>query len=131
MSANPRLNDRSIFVRYGFFWACLVLFLGSTAGQWTFGWRNFSREQRDQGKTPHFAEFVDEGLTNTFENWQAEFMSVLFQILGLSILYAVGSPQSRDSEDRTEHKLDLILRAVDPENADKEIKRLDRDYARK
>jgi hypothetical protein len=30
-----------------------------------------------------------------------------------------------------EKKLDLILRAVDPDNADKEIEKLDRDYARK
>ena len=43
----------------------------------------------------------------------------------------VGSPQSREGDERKEKKLDLILRAIDPDNADKEIEKLDRDYARR
>jgi hypothetical protein len=42
----------------------------------------------------------------------------------------VGSPQSREGDERKEKKLDLILKAVDPKNAEKEIEKLDRDYAR-
>jgi hypothetical protein len=57
-------------------------------------------------------------------------MSLLWQLGGLAVLFAVGSPQSRESDERKEKKLDLILRAVDPDNADKEIEKLDRDYAR-
>jgi hypothetical protein len=45
-------------------------------------------------------------------------------------LYAVGSPQSREGDERNEKKLDLILRKLDPEKADGEIEKLDRDYAR-
>jgi hypothetical protein len=45
----------------------------------------------------------------------------------LIVLYAVGSPQSRESDERKEEKLDLILRRLDPENADKEIDKLDGD----
>jgi hypothetical protein len=57
-------------------------------------------------------------------------MSIVVQIGGLAVLYAVGSPQSKEGDDRKEKKLDLILRAVDPDNAEKEIEKLDRDYAR-
>jgi hypothetical protein len=52
-------------------------------------------------------------------------------VAGLALLYAVGSPQSREGDERKEKKLDLILRAVDPDSADKEVARLDRDYARR
>jgi hypothetical protein len=47
------------------------------------------------------------------------------------MLYAVGSPQSREGDERKEKKLDLILKALDPDNAEKEIDRLDREFARK
>jgi hypothetical protein len=56
---------------------------------------------------------------------------ILWQIAGLALLYAVGSPQSREGDERKEKKLDLILKAVDPDNAEKEIEKLDRDYARR
>jgi hypothetical protein len=42
----------------------------------------------------------------------------------------VGSPQSRESEERKEAKLDAILRALDPQEANRIIERLDREYDR-
>jgi hypothetical protein len=44
-------------------------------------------------------------------------------------LFHVGSPQSKDGNDRLEEKVDLILLAVD-KNAKKDIKRLDDIYMR-
>jgi hypothetical protein len=44
--------------------------------------------------------------------------------MGLAALYAVGSPQSKERDERKEKKLDLILRKVDAENAVKEIEKL-------
>lgn len=128
--ADPKLQRRSLLQRYGFLWATLLLFLGSVVGHWTAGWISYADEQRMHGETPEFSSFLPEALRDTFENWQAEFMSVAWQILGLAALYAVGSPQSREGDERKEKKLDLILRKLDPENADKEIDKLDQDYAR-
>jgi hypothetical protein len=107
-----------------------VLFLGSVAGHLTFGWKAYVDEQQIHGEKPEFKKFLPEALRDTFENWQAEFMSVAWQIAGLAALYAVGSPQSREGDERQEKKLDLILRKLDPEKADEEIEALDRDYAR-
>ena len=82
------------------------------------------------GQTPEFNSFLPEALRDTFENWQAEFMSVAWQIAGLAALYAVGSPQSREGGERQEKKLDLILRKLDPKKADDEINQIDRDHGR-
>jgi hypothetical protein len=131
MSSDPKLHQKSPLVRYGFLWATIVLFVASTVGHWTAGWVAFQQEQEEHGQQAEFREFVPEALRDTFENWQAEFMSLGFQIAGLAALYAVGSPQSREGDERKEKKLDLILKAVDPDNAEKEIEKLDRDYARK
>jgi uncharacterized protein DUF6766 len=115
-SSDPKLHRRSALHRYGFLWATMVLFIGCVAGHWTFGWTAYANEQRMHGETPRFSDFVPEALRDTFENWQAEFMSVAWQIAGLAVLYAVGSPQSREGDERKEKKLDLILRKLDPKN---------------
>jgi hypothetical protein len=129
-AAVPRLHRKSTLQRYGFLWVTLVLFLGSTIAHWTAGWSSFKQEQQEHGQPAEFSSFVPEALRDTFENWQAEFMGIAWQIVGLSLLYAVGSPQSKEGDERKEKKLDLLLRKVDPENADKEIEKLDRDYSR-
>jgi hypothetical protein len=129
-SSDPKLHRRSALTRYAFLWATLVLFIGSVAGHLTFGWKAYVDEQRMHGETPQFQSFLPEALRDTFENWQAEFMSVAWQIAGLAALYAVGSPQSREGDERKEKKLDLILRKLDPEKAEEEIEKLDRGYAR-
>jgi hypothetical protein len=80
---------------------------------------------RMHGGTPKFRDFVPEA-RDTFENWQAEFMSVAWQ----TVLYAVGSPQSREGDERKEKKLDLIPRMLCPKHAEEEIQKLERGYAR-
>ena len=66
---------------------------------------------------------------DTFENWQSEFLQLLWQVGGLAILLYVGSPQSKEGDDRMEAKIDEILRKVDPQNAERIIQTLDDDYA--
>ena len=131
MPSSPKLHNRSPLVRYAFLWITLVLFVGSVVGHWTFGWSAYVHEQEDHNQPAEFSEYVPEALRDTFENWQAEFFSLAWQIGGLAMLYAVGSPQSREGDERKEKKLDLILKALDPDNAEKEIDRLDREFARK
>jgi len=60
-----------------------------------------------------------------FENWQSEFLQLLWQVGGLAFLLFVGSPRSKEEDDRLEEKLDAILRAVDRENAERLIADLD------
>ncbi|MDP9968700.1 hypothetical protein FB547_12324 [Variovorax beijingensis] len=66
---------------------------------------------------------------DTLENWQPEFLQLLCQIDRLAFLLYVGSPQSQEDDDSMEAKIDAILAAVDPKNADVLIDEIDREYA--
>jgi hypothetical protein len=65
---------------------------------------------------------------DTLEDWQSEFLQLLWQVGGLAILRYVGSPQSKEEDDRMEEKLDAILRKLDPTNADRIIAEPDQKY---
>lgn len=65
------------------------------------------------------------------ENWQSEFLQLMWQVGGLSFLLYIGSPQSKESEQRLEKKLDAILQKVEPEKAQEIIKQLQKEYPEK
>ena len=67
-------------------------------------------------------------MRDTLENWQSEFLQLLWQVAGLAILLHVGSPQSKEGDDRMEAKLDAILLAVEPKKGDKLLKDIDDEY---
>jgi hypothetical protein len=50
-------------------------------------------------------------------------------VSGIASLYHIGSPQSKEVNDRLEEKVDLILQALD-KGGTKEIAKLDRAYLR-
>ena len=120
---------KSTLSRYGFLWATLALFLVSLVGHWIFAWHAFVDEQMQHGQQPETTAFVVETMRDTLENWQSEFLQLMWQVSGLALLYHIGSPQSKDGNDRIEEKIDLILQAVD-KDAKKEISRLDKVYQR-
>ena len=55
---------------------------------------------------------------DTIENRQSEFLQLIWQVALLSILWYVGSPQSKEEDERKEEKIDLIIKILDPKNAD-------------
>src|SRR5688572_12935844 len=120
---------RSIGSKYGFLWVTLILFVASFAGHWTFGWFAFVNEQLQHGQAPDVRNFLIEAARDTLENWQSEFLQLMWQVSGLALLYHIGSPQSKEGNDRLEEKIDLILQALD-KDAKKEIAKLDRAYLR-
>jgi hypothetical protein len=124
------MNKKSIWYRYSFLWITLILFLGSLLAQWIFGWQAFVDEQVDHGQEVVGSEYFSQMMRDTMENWQSEFLQLMWQVAGLAFLFYVGSPQSKEGDDRKEEKLDLILQAVDKDAEDK-IKKLDKKYARK
>jgi len=69
-------------------------------------------------------------LRDTFENWQSEFLQLLWQVLGLAYFLYVGSPASKENDDRIEVKIDAILRAVGGQRADDIISRIDKEFER-
>jgi hypothetical protein len=70
-------------------------------------------------------------MRDTMENWQSEFLQLMWQVGGLSFLLYVGSPQSKESEQRLEKKLDTILQKIDPEKAQQIIEQLKKEYPEK
>jgi hypothetical protein len=122
---------RNWFTMYSFAWVTLILFVASLAAHWTFAWFAFVNEQAAHAEPIVFSDYLVEALRDTFENWQSEFLQLIWQVAGLAFLFYVGSPQSKEGDDRKEKKLDAILAKVDPENAQKIIRELDTKYPRK
>jgi hypothetical protein len=118
----------SIWRKYGFAWVTLSFFLFSLVLHWLFGWLAHVDEQAALGQAPDVAAWLNEMLRDTFENWQSEFLQLLWQVAGLAVLLHVGSPQSKEEGDRVEDKIDALLRAVDPDKAEALIRSLDRRY---
>jgi hypothetical protein len=125
-----RSNAMGIFRRYGYVWVTLILFLGSLAGHWTCAWIAYVNEQKAHGQSPRVSEYLLEASRDTLENWQSEFLQLIWQVAGLSLLLYVGSPQSKEGDDRKEEKIDEILKLLDPDHAQEVIKRIDRKYER-
>jgi hypothetical protein len=116
--------------KYAYAWVTGAFFLISLAGHWLFGWFAYVNEQRDHGQPPDIAGYAMEMGRDTLENWQSEFLQLLWQVGGLALLLYVGSPQSKEGDDRREEKLDIILRRLDGPAAETILADLDRRYPR-
>ena len=121
-------QQKSVLKKYGFAWVTLGFLAISLVGHWLFGWFAYVDEQDAVGRSVETTGYLVEMLRDTFENWQSEFLQLLWQVVGLTLLLYVGSPQSKDSEDRSEAMLEEILRKVDPKGAEATLAELDRQH---
>ena len=124
-------QQKSVLKKYGFAWVTLGFLAISLVGHWLFGWFAYVDEQQALGQTVETNGYLVEMLRDTFENWQSEFLQLLWQVVGLTLLLYVGSPQSKDSEDRTEELLKEIMRKVDPKGAEATLAEIDRKHPNK
>lgn len=67
---------------------------------------------------------------DTFENWQSEFLQLLWQVVGLAYFLYVGSPSSKENDDRVEAKIDALLELVGKERGLKLIEAIDESHLR-
>jgi hypothetical protein len=125
MKVVPRLGP---FRRYAFLWVTLGFFLFSLAGHWLFAWFRFVEDQRAHGQPVEVGTYAVQTLETMFENWQSEFLQLIWQVAGLAFFLFVGSPQSREGQDVLEAKIDRILRKVDPEEGAQLIRELEQRY---
>lgn len=116
--------------RYGYGWLTLGLFTFSLVGHWVFAWLAYTNEQIAHNQPVEVSGYVIETLRDTLENWQSEFLQLLWQVGGLALFLHLGSPQSKEGNDRLEEKIDAILRRVDPERGGQTIEQLDRRFER-
>jgi hypothetical protein len=105
-----------VFQSYSLSIVLACLFIASWLLQAITGWKHFSSEQEQHGQVPKV--LGDDGyiwnfLADTFQNWQSEFLQLTaFVILTVWLIHK-GSPESRDSNDRMERKIDEIKRTLD------------------
>ena len=98
--------------RYAYGWITLGFFLVSIGLHWLFGWYAFVEEAVQHGQEPELSSYLNEMGRDTFENWQSEFLQLLWQVVGLAYFLYVGSPSSKENDDRMEAKLDALLELV-------------------
>jgi hypothetical protein len=97
-----------VFKKYSYLWITLILFLGSLVGHWVFAWFHYVDEQNMHGQAIELSQYFIETAKDTLENWQSEFLQLVWQVAGLAFFLFVGSPQSKEGDDRKEAKLDII-----------------------
>ena len=98
---------------------------------WIFAWYSYVQEQTEHNQLIQFDGYFNETLRDTMENWQSEFLQLMWQVAGLSILWYIGSSQSKEADDRLEEKIDLLIQKLDSERGRHLIQELDRKYPRK
>jgi hypothetical protein len=123
-----RVSSHSIWTRYGFLWVTAAFFLISLAGHWVFAWFAYVQDQFVHRQPVEVSEFFIQTGRDTLENWQSEFLQLIWQVAGLALLLHVGSPQSKEGDDRMEAKIDAILLAVQPKKAKKVLAEIDEAY---
>lgn len=118
----------SVWKKYSYGWVTLCFFLISVAGHLGFGaWAYIGEHGAEGGWV---SSFLIEWARDTLENWQSEFLQLIWQIGGLAFLLYVGSSQSKNESDRVERKIDRILRMVDKSQSNDFIRNVDEEYHR-
>lgn len=116
--------------RYAYGWITAIFFLVSIAGHWILGWYAFADEAREHGQAPELAPYLIVMGRDTLENWQSEFLQLIWQVVGLAYFLYVGSPASKENDDRLEAKVDELLRGQYGDKAEDLIAKLDERYLR-
>ena len=124
------MKRHGILRKYAYAWLTLLFFAVSFGLHWYFGWQAFANEAAQHGQTPEVSEYLSEMSRDTFENWQSEFLQLLWQVVGLAYFLYVGSPSSKENDDRLEAKIDALLRINAGAEAEKLIADLDEHYLR-
>ena len=104
------------FTAYSFAIVTGALFVLSWVGQLVFQLIEVRNDSAEHGQAFEWAEFWPQFLSSTLENWQSEFLQLVWQAAGLALFYFWGSSQSREGDDRMEAKIDRLLmdRGIDP-----------------
>lgn len=104
------------FTAYSFALVTGTLFLMSWFAQFMFQLIEVRNDAAEHGTPFEWVQFWPQFLSSTFENWQSEFLQLVWQAAGLALFYFWGSSQSREGNDRMEAKIDRLLtqQGIDP-----------------
>ncbi|MCV7067671.1 hypothetical protein H7H51_21875 [Mycolicibacterium farcinogenes] len=94
--------------RWGAVYVLLVLFIGSWIGQFVTQLQTFHAEQAAHGQPFLWSEYWSDFFASTLENWQSEWLQLIFQaILLLGAKHWIFKVDADDME-RIEAKIDRI-----------------------
>lgn len=102
-----------LFKDYGLSITLFVLFFVSWVGHGFYEWRVLVSEQKNHGQVINTGDFFNEFSKATLENWQSEFLQLFTMVVLTAHLSHKGSPESKDSEEKTENALARIEKKVD------------------
>ena len=108
--------------RRGFLWVTLGFFLISLTAHWVSAWFAYVQEQQAHSQPVRTGDYLNMTFRDTMENWQSEFLQLMWQVAGLSFLLYVGSPQSKESSERIEEKIDLMMKKLQERNLEQKEK---------
>ena len=109
----------------------MLLFAISIIAHWIFGWYAFKQEELQHHSIPQWSDYFIVAMRDTMENWQSEFLQLIWQVVGLSLLWYVGSPASKEGDERKEAKLDYIISKLDAEGYKKILADFEKQYPKK
>ena len=124
-----KLSAKTIIKGYAYAWLTLGFFVMSLILHWWFGWSAYLDDASSHGQQPEFNSYLVEVLRDTFENWQSEFLQLLWQVVGLAYFLYLGSPSSHENDDRLEAKVDALLHFHGKEGKEIIVK-LDKHFVR-
>lgn len=108
---------------YGFALVTGVFFILSWTGHFFAQMVAVRNEAHQHGQSFEWSDFLPQFFSSTLENWQSEFLQLIWQAIGLALFFLWGSSQSRESDDRIEAKLDRLLqeRGIDPAEVSRSV----------
>ena len=120
---NNDLGKPGFAKAYSFGIVTAILFLLSWGGQFLAQIVTERNEAQQHGESFSWADFWPQFLSSTFENWQSEFLQLVWQAVGLALLFLWGSSQSKESDERLEAKIDRLLeeQGVDPDDMTRQV----------
>jgi hypothetical protein len=99
--------------RWGAVYVLAALFVGSWLGQFFSQLTEFRSEQQEHNQAFAWADYLPSFFASTFENWQSEWLQLVFQaILLLGAKHLIFRVDAEDME-RIEAKVDKITRQLE------------------
>lgn len=126
--SRPHERANAFLGKRGYLWVTLAFFVITIVGHWVFAWFAYAQEQEEHGQPAEASGYFIETSRDTLENWQSEFLQLCWQVAGLAFLWYVGSPQSREGDERKEEMLEHILKKVDPQDGERILKQLEHKF---
>lgn len=120
----------SLLKRKGYIWVTLALFLFYIVTHWVFGWEAYKNEQRAHHQPIVVGQYVVAMVRDKAENWQSEFLQLIWPVAGLAFLLYAGSPQSKEGDYRKEERLNHLIRMLDTKNYSRLKQDWDEKYPR-